>query len=211
MASEKQVIILTEAASFQVKEMMVHNEEEHASLRVAVKGGGCSGLSYGMAFDNTVNEDDFTDNQHGIQILVSKEESGELSRRGLRADGTVFDEMVLDVNTNYFEEHGGYDYAVEFYKTAYEFAKEKYGEQNIVSAVMHADEINLAATELYGKPVYHYHMHIIAFPVVEKEILWSKRCKTPELRGTVKEVIRQISHAKKWDRDILLPVKCNWV
>ena len=76
MASEKQVIILTEAASFQVKEMMVHNEEEHASLRVAVKGGGCSGLSYGMAFDTTINEDDFIDNQHGIQILVSKEDAG---------------------------------------------------------------------------------------------------------------------------------------
>ncbi|MCH7323027.1 MULTISPECIES: HesB/IscA family protein [Solibacillus] len=76
MAIEKQVVILTEAASFQVKEMMAHNEEEHASLRVAVKGGGCSGLSYGMAFDNDVNEDDFTDNQFGIRILVSKDDAG---------------------------------------------------------------------------------------------------------------------------------------
>ena len=76
MAIEKQVVILTEAASFQVKEMMAHNEEDNASLRVAVKGGGCSGLSYGMAFDNEVNEDDFTDNQHGIRILVSTEDAG---------------------------------------------------------------------------------------------------------------------------------------
>jgi iron-sulfur cluster assembly protein len=76
MTSEKQVIILTEAAAFQVKEMMVHNEEENASLRVAVKGGGCSGLSYGMAFDQSVNEDDYTDNQHGIQIIVSHEDAG---------------------------------------------------------------------------------------------------------------------------------------
>lgn len=76
MAIEKQVVILTEAASFQVKEMMAHNEEEHASLRVAVKGGGCSGLSYGMAFDNDVNEDDFTDNQFGIRILVAKDDAG---------------------------------------------------------------------------------------------------------------------------------------
>ncbi len=76
MAIEKQVVILTEAASFQVKEMMAHNEEDNASLRVAVKGGGCSGLSYGMAFDNEVNEDDFTDNQHGIRIIVSKEDAG---------------------------------------------------------------------------------------------------------------------------------------
>ena len=73
MASEKQVIILTEAASFQVKEMMVHNEEENASLRVAVKGGGCSGLSYGMAFDQANDEKDFFDEQHGIQIVVDKE------------------------------------------------------------------------------------------------------------------------------------------
>lgn len=76
MTSEKQVIILTEAAAFQVREMMVQNEEQHASLRVAVKGGGCSGLSYGMAFDQTANEDDFIDNQHGIQILVSTEDAG---------------------------------------------------------------------------------------------------------------------------------------
>ena len=76
MAIEKQVIILTEAASFQVKEMMAHNEEDNASLRVAVKGGGCSGLSYGMAFDSEVNEDDFTDNQHGIHIIVSNEDAG---------------------------------------------------------------------------------------------------------------------------------------
>lgn len=32
--------------------------------------------------------------------------------------------------------------------------------------------------------------------------LWSKRCKDPELRGTVKEVIQQISHSKKWKSDI---------
>lgn len=75
MTSEKQVIILTEAAAFQVKEMMVHNEENHAILRVAVKGGGCSGLSYGMAFDQVVNEDDFTDEQHGIKIIVSTEDA----------------------------------------------------------------------------------------------------------------------------------------
>ena len=49
-----------------------------------------------------------------------------------------------------------------------------------------------------GHPVYHYHMHVVALPVVEKEIRWSKRCKDPALVGTVKEVIHQISHSKKW-------------
>lgn len=69
---------------------------------------------------------------------------------------------------------------------------------------MHADEINIAATEELGKEVYHYHLHAMVLPVVEKEILWSKRCKDPELRGTVKEVVNQISHSKKWKSDIPL-------
>ena len=43
---------------------------------------------------------------------------------------------------------------------------------------------------------------VMVLPVVEKEILWSKRCKNPELRGTVKEVVNQISHSKKWKSDI---------
>ena len=35
-------------------------------------------------------------------------------------------------------------------------------------------------------------------PVVEKEVRWTKRCKDPALVGTVKEVIHQVSHSKKW-------------
>jgi iron-sulfur cluster assembly protein len=68
------VIILTEAAALQIKDMMKHNEEEGAYLRVGVKGGGCSGLSYGMGFDHEVKEDDLQFEQHGIPILVKKED-----------------------------------------------------------------------------------------------------------------------------------------
>jgi iron-sulfur cluster assembly protein len=67
------VVILTEAASLQIKEMMKHNEEEGAFLRVGVKGGGCSGLSYGMGFDHEVKADDIQLEQFGLQILVDKE------------------------------------------------------------------------------------------------------------------------------------------
>ncbi|MDF2788800.1 iron-sulfur cluster assembly accessory protein [Neobacillus sp. 3P2-tot-E-2] len=69
------VIILTEAAALQIQEMMKHNEEEGALLRVSVKGGGCSGLSYGMGFDHEVKEEDLHFAQHGIQILVAKEDA----------------------------------------------------------------------------------------------------------------------------------------
>jgi iron-sulfur cluster assembly protein len=71
----KDVVILTEAAALQIKDMMKHNEEEGAFLRVSVKGGGCSGLSYGMGFEHEVKEDDLQIEQHGIQVLVDKESS----------------------------------------------------------------------------------------------------------------------------------------
>ena len=123
---------------------------------------------------------------------------GVVSLRGLKKDAKVFDEMIFDVNSSYFEEHGGYDYAVRFYEEAFRFAEKEYGPENIVSAVLHADEQNTWLSDVLGKPVYHYHMHVVAIPVVEKEIRWSKRCKDPEKVGKVKEVIRQISHSKKW-------------
>lgn len=139
-----------------------------------------------------------------MEQLKQMEQDGKVSLRGLRKDATLFNEIVIDVNTMYFERNGGYEYAKQFYEEAFHFIEEKFGADNVISAVMHADEINLAATEDLGKDVYHYHLHAMVLPVVEKEILWSKRCKDPELRGTVKEVVNQISHSKKWKSDIPL-------
>lgn len=123
---------------------------------------------------------------------------GKVSMRGLKKDAKVFDEVIFDVNTDYFESHGGYEYAKKFYADAYRFAVALYGEENIISAVMHADELNIALSEEKGKPIYHYHMHLVALPVVEKQILWTKRCKDKSLVGKVKETVNQISHSKKW-------------
>ena len=139
-----------------------------------------------------------------MEQLKQMEQDGKVSLRGLRKDATLFNEIVIDVNTMYFERNGGYEYAKQFYEEAFHFIEEKFGADNVISAVMHADEINLAATEDLGKEVYHYHLHAMVLPVVEKEILWSKRCKDPELRGTVKEVVNQISHSKKWKSAIPL-------
>lgn len=125
-------------------------------------------------------------------------ESKQVSLRGLKADAKVYNEMIFDVNTKYFESHGGYEFAKKFYEQAFHFAEKEMGSEYILSAVMHADEINLAASDKYGYPVYHYHLHIVALPVVQKEIKWSKRCKDKSLVGTVKEFVNQISHSKKW-------------
>lgn len=67
-----QVVEISEAAAFHVKEMMRHNGEEGSLLRVAVNGGGCSGLTYGLGFEPAQSETDILLNQHGLQIIVAK-------------------------------------------------------------------------------------------------------------------------------------------
>lgn len=125
---------------------------------------------------------------------------GTISTRGLKADAEKFGELIFDVNSAYFYNNGGYDFAKQFYAEAYKSAIEIVGgEQYILSAVMHADERNRAMSEALGQDVYHYHLHVVYIPVVEKEIRWSKRCKDESLRGTVKERIMQVSMSKKWD------------
>ena len=66
------------------------------------------------------------------------------------------------------------------------------------TAVMHADERNQGMSKALGYDVWHYHLHVVYVPVVEKQILWSKRRKDPALIGTVKETVMQVSHSKKW-------------
>lgn len=130
-------------------------------------------------------------------------DDGEISLRGLKDNAKIFDEIIFDINSDYFEQNGGYEFAKGFYEKAFHFAEREMGADNIMSAVMHADELNTALSEEYGKPIYHYHLHVIAIPVVKKEIKWSKRCKDKFLIGTTKEIINQVSHSKKWKSEQL--------
>ncbi len=124
--------------------------------------------------------------------------NGQISTRGLKSNAKIYNELVFDVNSLYFEENGGYEFAKGFYEKAYNFAEKEMGTENILTAVLHADELNTALTEEFGKEIYHYHLHVIAIPVVQKEIKYSKRCKDKSLIGKTKEVINQVSHSKKW-------------
>ena len=138
-------------------------------------------------------------------LFAQLEAAGTISTRGLKPDATHYCELVFDVNSAYFDNHGGYEFAKQFYADAYKAAIQIVGgEQYILSAVMHADEINRAMTEALGREVYHYHLHVVYVPVVEKQILWSKRCKDKALVGTVKETVMQVSRSKKWASKPLL-------
>ena len=138
-------------------------------------------------------------------LFAQLEAAGTISTRGLKPDATHYCELVFDVNSAYFDNHGGYEFAKQFYADAYKAAVRVVGgEQYILSAVMHADEINRAITEALDREVYHYHLHVVYVPVVEKQILWSKRCKDKALVGTVKETVMQVSRSKKWASKPLL-------
>ena len=144
------------------------------------------------------------------KMFTQMEQEKVISTRGLKADAVKYGELVFDVNSAYFYNHGGYEFAEEFYAEAYKAAvKIVGGEQYILSAVMHADERNRAMSEALGEDVYHYHLHVVYIPVVEKQILWSKRCKDESLRGTVKETIMQVSRSKKWDSKPVLDESGN--
>ena len=133
------------------------------------------------------------------EMFEQMKTDGVISTRGLKEDANLYGELIFDVNSAYFYNHGGYEFAKQFYADAYKAAVEIVGgEQYILSAVMHADERNRAMSEALGEDVYHYHLHVVYIPVVEKQILWSKRCKDKSLVGTVKETIMQVSSSKKW-------------
>ena len=133
------------------------------------------------------------------EMFEQLKSDGIISTRGLKDDANTYGELIFDVNSAYFYNHGGYEFAKQFYADAYKAAVEIVGgEQYILSAVMHADERNRAMSEALGEDVFHYHLHVVYIPVVEKQILWSKRCKDKSLVGTVKETIMQVSSSKKW-------------
>jgi len=84
ITQQPEVIHLTERAARQIKKL-TENTPEHAGkfLRIGVKGGGCSGLSYTLDFDEQ-KELDLLIEAHGITYLVDK-------RHAMYLDGTVLD------------------------------------------------------------------------------------------------------------------------
>lgn len=144
------------------------------------------------------------------EMFEQMKTDGVISTRGLKDDANLYGELIFDVNSAYFYNHGGYEFAKQFYADAYKAAVDIVGgEQYILSAVMHADERNRAMSEALGEDVYHYHLHVVYIPVVEKQILWSKRCKNKSLVGTVKETIMQVSSSKKWQSKTALDENGN--
>jgi len=67
------VITFTDKGAEKVKEFLASQGADTTSsgLRVGVRGGGCSGFQYALAFD-TVRDGDEIFEDHGLKILVDR-------------------------------------------------------------------------------------------------------------------------------------------
>lgn len=66
------MINVTENALKHIREAMAAEGKPGLSLRLYVEGGGCSGLQYGLAFEEQGNEGDEVVSQDGISILIDR-------------------------------------------------------------------------------------------------------------------------------------------
>jgi iron-sulfur cluster assembly protein len=67
----EQAIGLTETAAGKIKELLASQPEQDQALRVAVRGGGCSGFQYALALDSK-KDDDHVFEDHGVAVIVDK-------------------------------------------------------------------------------------------------------------------------------------------
>jgi iron-sulfur cluster assembly accessory protein len=69
-AEQQAAVKLTEAAAGHIREMLASQPENAGKiLRVYVEGGGCSGMQYGMVFDEKRDNDELAES-FGVPVLV---------------------------------------------------------------------------------------------------------------------------------------------
>lgn len=95
--AQQEEIALTEKAAAQVRKIKAENSiPESHGLRLAVKGGGCSGMTYVLGFDEAPKEKDVILQYHGITVFVDPKSLFFLSGTvldfsdGLNGKGFVF-------------------------------------------------------------------------------------------------------------------------
>ena len=76
--AKKSVIAITERAAKEVMRVIEENQfsVEDTWVRIGAKGGGCSGLTYVLDFDEKgPTEFDLTYEQHGVRLVIDKKSS----------------------------------------------------------------------------------------------------------------------------------------
>jgi iron-sulfur cluster insertion protein len=66
------MITVTSAAEEKIRQLM-QEEQDTIGLRVYVKGGGCHGYQYGMAFESKTSDDDTVVELSGVKVLMDSQ------------------------------------------------------------------------------------------------------------------------------------------
>ena len=66
------MVTISEMAEKKIKELIVE-ETDAVGLRIYVKGGGCHGYQYGMAFESKVADDDTVIEKDGVQVIMDSQ------------------------------------------------------------------------------------------------------------------------------------------
>lgn len=66
------MITITRLAEERIREFM-QQEKDAVGLRVYVKGGGCHGYQYGMAFESAPGEDDTVIEKGDIKVIIDSQ------------------------------------------------------------------------------------------------------------------------------------------
>lgn len=135
------------------------------------------------------------------EMFKERLDAGKINIKGLKPDAAHYSEILVAVNREYWVGKS-VDEVKAFFQVAYNHLAKKFGEENILSAVIHADEIS--------DGMINYHMHMVAIPIVDKKRYFTKRSKEyKELAKQIgeknilanderllKQVEHQVSHSK---------------
>lgn len=91
-------IAISDKAASEIKKVMVENNiPENFGLRMGVKGGGCSGFTYVLGFDEKASETDKVLDANGVRVFIDERSFQYLAgivldyQEGLSGKGFVFD------------------------------------------------------------------------------------------------------------------------
>jgi iron-sulfur cluster insertion protein len=72
------MVTITAGAEEKIRELM-KEEQDAVGLRVYVRGGGCHGYQYGMAFETKIGEDDSVIEKGDIKVIMDSQSAPLLS------------------------------------------------------------------------------------------------------------------------------------
>lgn len=84
-----EVIEMTEAAQESAKELLSKESEPKTGLRVAVMGGGCSGLQYKIGWDDPSEKDITHTYENGLVLMVDEKSAVKLEGSVLEYHNTI--------------------------------------------------------------------------------------------------------------------------